>query len=43
MDVTRTGIMSPVDDWHFEMSAKVLDLIKSLPDTAKPESDAYMP
>jgi len=37
-----TRDMSPVDDWHFEMSTKVLDLIKSLPDAAKPESDAYM-
>jgi squalene-hopene/tetraprenyl-beta-curcumene cyclase len=37
-----TRDMSPVDDWHFEMSAKVLDLIKNLPDAEKPESDAYM-
>lgn len=37
-----TRDMSPVDDWHFEMSPKVLDLIKSLPDAARPASDAYM-
>ena len=37
-----TRDMSPVDDWHFEMSPTVLNLIKSLPDADKPESDAYM-
>ena len=37
-----TRDMSPVNDWHFEMSEKVLDLIKNLPDASKPESDAYM-
>lgn len=37
-----TRDMSPIDDWHFEMSEKVLTLIKGLPDAAKPESDAYM-
>lgn len=37
-----TRDMSPVNDWHFEMSTKVLDLIKGLPDAEKPESDAYM-
>jgi len=37
-----TRDMSAVDDWHFEMSSTVLDLIKSLPDADKPESDAYM-
>ena len=37
-----TRDMSPIDDWHFEMSPKVLDLIKTLPDADKPESDAYM-
>ncbi|MEQ1824540.1 MAG: LamG-like jellyroll fold domain-containing protein [Pirellula sp.] len=37
-----TRDMSPVDDWHFEMSPYVLNLIKNLPDAAKPESDAYM-
>lgn len=34
--------MSPLDDWHFEMSEKVLTLIKGLPDADRPESDAYM-
>jgi squalene-hopene/tetraprenyl-beta-curcumene cyclase len=37
-----TRDMSPVDDWHFEMSDKVRDLINGLPDAAEPESDAYM-
>jgi squalene-hopene/tetraprenyl-beta-curcumene cyclase len=37
-----TRDMSPVEDWHFEMSATVLNLIKNLPDADKPESDAYM-
>lgn len=37
-----TRDMSPVNDWHFEMSAKVLELLKSLPDADQPESDAYM-
>jgi len=37
-----TRDFSPVDDWHFEMSPAVLNLIKNLPDAAKPESDAYM-
>jgi squalene-hopene/tetraprenyl-beta-curcumene cyclase len=37
-----TRDMSPIDDWHFEMSPKVLDLIRGLPDVDKPESDAYM-
>lgn len=37
-----TRDMSPIDDWHFEMSKKVLTLIKSLPDADRPESDAYM-
>lgn len=37
-----TRNMSPVDDWHFEMSATVLKLIKNLPDADQPESDAYM-
>lgn len=37
-----TRDMSPVNDWHFEMSPTVLNLIKNLPDAAKPESDAYM-
>jgi GDSL-like Lipase/Acylhydrolase family len=34
--------MSAVDNWHFEMSPYVLNLISSLPDAAMPESDAYM-
>jgi squalene-hopene/tetraprenyl-beta-curcumene cyclase len=34
--------MSPINDWHFEMSKIVLNLIENLPDAAKPESDAYM-
>ena len=33
---------SALNDWHFEMSPTVVNLIKSLPDAAKPESDAYM-
>lgn len=37
-----TRDMSPVDDWHFEMSSTVLDLIKTLPDADRPESDPYM-
>ncbi len=34
--------MSPLNDWHYEMSTTVLNLIKNLPDADKPESDAYM-
>jgi squalene-hopene/tetraprenyl-beta-curcumene cyclase len=37
-----TRDMSPIDDWHFEMTPFVLNLIKNLPDHEKPESDAYM-
>jgi squalene-hopene/tetraprenyl-beta-curcumene cyclase len=37
-----TRDMSPIDDWHFEMSPFVLKLINNLPDAEKPESDAYM-
>jgi squalene-hopene/tetraprenyl-beta-curcumene cyclase len=37
-----TRDMSPVNDWHFEMSERVLDLIKNLPDAANPGSDPYM-
>jgi squalene-hopene/tetraprenyl-beta-curcumene cyclase len=37
-----TRDMSPIGDWHYEMSAKVLDLINSLPDARNPKSDAYM-
>lgn len=33
---------SALNDWHFEMSTTVVNLIKNLPDAAKPESDAYM-
>ena len=31
-----------LNDWHFEISDTVSKLITSLPDAAKPESDAYM-
>ena len=31
-----------MNDWHFEVSETVQKLITSLPDAAKPESDAYM-
>jgi squalene-hopene/tetraprenyl-beta-curcumene cyclase len=34
--------MSALNDWHFEMSTTVVNLIKNLPDAANPESDAYM-
>lgn len=34
--------MSALNDWHFEMSATVVNLINGLPDAANPESDAYM-
>lgn len=37
-----TRDMSPIQDWHYEMSPTVLKLIRGLPDAAKPESDAYM-
>jgi len=37
-----TRDMSPIDDWHFEMSPFVLNLIQSLPDANLPQSDAYM-
>lgn len=37
-----TREMSPINDWHFEMSPFVLNLMKSLPDADQPESDAYM-
>lgn len=37
-----TRDMSALNDWHFEMSPNVVNLIKGLPDAAKPESDAYM-
>ena len=34
--------MSALNDWHFEISAHVRKLVESMPDAAKPESDAYM-
>ncbi|MEZ6040783.1 MAG: prenyltransferase/squalene oxidase repeat-containing protein [Planctomycetaceae bacterium] len=37
-----TRDLSAVNDWHFEMSDTVVNLITSLPDAASPESDAYM-
>jgi squalene-hopene/tetraprenyl-beta-curcumene cyclase len=37
-----TRDMSPLDDWHFEMSPFVVNLIKNLPDADQPASDAYM-
>jgi squalene-hopene/tetraprenyl-beta-curcumene cyclase len=37
-----TRDMSSLEDWHFEISDFVRDLVTNLPDAAKPESDAYM-
>jgi squalene-hopene/tetraprenyl-beta-curcumene cyclase len=37
-----TRDFSALENWHFEISESVANLIKSLPDAAKPESDAYM-
>ncbi|MEN9576009.1 MAG: hypothetical protein RL514_3864 [Verrucomicrobiota bacterium] len=37
-----TRDFSALNDWHFEMSPTVVNLIKGLPDAANPESDAYM-
>lgn len=37
-----TRDFSALNDWHFEVSETVAKLITSLPDAAKPESDAYM-
>jgi squalene-hopene/tetraprenyl-beta-curcumene cyclase len=37
-----TRDFSALNDWHFEVSDNVKKLITSLPDSAKPESDAYM-
>jgi len=37
-----TRDFSALNDWHFEISDTVSKLITSLPDAAKPESDAYM-
>lgn len=34
--------MSALQDWHYKISDTVAKLITSLPDAAKPESDAYM-
>ncbi|MBI3881463.1 MAG: hypothetical protein HY301_15540 [Verrucomicrobia bacterium] len=34
--------MSALDDWHFEISDFVRNLVTNLPDAAKPQSDAYM-
>jgi len=37
-----TRDMSALNDWHFEISEFVANLITHLPDAAKPESDTYM-
>lgn len=37
-----TRDFSAVDDWHFEMSATVVNLLASLPDAADPKSDPYL-
>ena len=37
-----TRDMSPLSDWHFEISPTVLELMEGLPDAADPASDAYM-
>lgn len=37
-----TRDMSALNDWHFEMSEFVTNLITNLPDAANPGSDAYM-
>ncbi len=37
-----TRDMSALDDWHYEISDFVRNLVTNLPDAAKPESDAYM-
>ncbi len=37
-----TRDFSALEDWHFEISDRVRQLIENLPDAAKPESDAYM-
>jgi hypothetical protein len=34
--------MSALEDWHFEISDHVRELITNLPDAANPQSDAYM-
>ena len=37
-----TRDFSALNDWHFEISDRVRELIENLPDAANPESDAYM-
>lgn len=37
-----TRDFSVLEDWHYEISSTVANLIKGLPDAAMPESDAYM-
>jgi squalene-hopene/tetraprenyl-beta-curcumene cyclase len=37
-----TRDFSALNDWHFEISETVARLITTLPDAARPESDAYM-
>ncbi len=37
-----TRDFSALKDWHFEISENVANIIKHLPDAAKPKSDAYM-
>lgn len=37
-----TRDFSALEDWHFEISPRVAELITSLPDAAQPESDPYM-
>jgi squalene-hopene/tetraprenyl-beta-curcumene cyclase len=37
-----TRDMSAIEDWHFEMSDYVVQLIQGLPDANQPESDPYM-
>ena len=34
--------MSRLEDWHFEISPKVRELVEGLPDAAEPDSDPYM-
>ncbi len=33
---------SALEDWHFEISPRVAELIQNLPDASTPESDSYM-
>jgi hypothetical protein len=37
-----TRDLSPIHDWHFEVSPAVSNLIRNLSDAARPESDAYL-